>query len=241
MTRVELWTEVGAVAAAAQVLILLGAAIFAWLQVREARTLRREQTRPYVIVYLRLHPESPSVAEIVVENIGATPAKDVRVAIDPPFVSSLDRGGGGRVDTWGLIARGVAQIAPHQQLSTFADVLHSRFGDESLLSSYTVKIPYKDGRGKEKFTDTSVLDFDAFRGKHYLTPKNIGDVVDQLKKVASVLESWKGPLVSGLVVLTKDYDTAMDEVLERYREHTGSTAPSDAQVPPATQGEDPRV
>lgn len=211
------WTAVTAIAAVAQALILAIAAWFAWRQVKEAKALRGTQTRPYVIAYLRLHSESLSVVEMVVENIGATPAEDVHVEISPPFESSLDQGHPGRVSEWGLIAHGVAQIAPHQQLSTFADVLHSRFAKEDLRREYTVTITYRDSLSKEEWIDTSRLDFNAFHMMHYTTTPTLRDLVDPVKKIASTLDHWSGRLgVPGIVVLTRDYQEAVDEVLERW-------------------------
>lgn len=234
MFSADWWVAVAAIAAVVQALILAVAAVVAWKQVSEARTLRKAQTRPYVIAYLRLHTESPSFVEIVVENIGATPAESVHVEVDPPFKSSLDQGVSDRVADWGLVAKGVAQIAPHQQLSTLADVLHSRFGNDELPRKYDVTITYGDGLTHEKFTSSSVLDFDAFHGKHFISPKNLGDLVDPVKKIASVLDSWSGPPgAPGAVVLTKDYQTARDEILERWNNWgaAGSDEGGEAQVP----------
>jgi hypothetical protein len=68
-------------------LVLAAAAVFAWFQVREAQRLRKEQTRPFVLVDFDAWS---TIVEIRITNIGKTIARDVRFDFDPPLVSTHD-------------------------------------------------------------------------------------------------------------------------------------------------------
>ncbi|MFV1364100.1 hypothetical protein AAHH97_11750, partial [Mycolicibacterium elephantis] len=70
---------------ALSVLVALGAAVFAWFQVREARRTREERAQPNVVIYTELNPSVKQFIEIVVRNFGVTPAYNVKIAIDPPL------------------------------------------------------------------------------------------------------------------------------------------------------------
>ena len=87
----EWWTAgrvVGA-AAEAQLVVVGWAALYARGQVREARTLREEQARPFVMVDLERW-DQPFV-NLVVANLGKTMARNVRISFDPPLESSFDK------------------------------------------------------------------------------------------------------------------------------------------------------
>lgn len=70
------WATVG-------IYIVLG--LFAWRQVGEARKLREEQARPFVIVDF----EPGFLVYLTVENLGRTMAREVSICFDKPLESSL--------------------------------------------------------------------------------------------------------------------------------------------------------
>ena len=78
------WSQVAAWAAWATVAIYIVIGLFAWRQVREARTLREEQARPFVIVDF----EPGFLVYLTVENLGRTMARDVSIHFDKPLTSS---------------------------------------------------------------------------------------------------------------------------------------------------------
>jgi hypothetical protein len=79
------WSAVAAWAAWATVGIYVVLGLFAWTQVREARKLREEQARPFVIVDF----EAGFLVYLTVENLGRTMARDVRINFDKPLESTL--------------------------------------------------------------------------------------------------------------------------------------------------------
>jgi hypothetical protein len=82
----EWWTveRVVALATTGQLLVLVAAALYARAQVREARELRRDEARPYVVV--DLEPDRPPFMNLVVANLGRTMARNVRIETDPRWI-----------------------------------------------------------------------------------------------------------------------------------------------------------
>src|SRR6266566_5525424 len=81
------WAEVAAWAACATVVIYILIGLFAWRQVSEARKLREEQARPFVIVDF----EPGFLVYLTVENLGRTMARDVRIQFGKPLETTLER------------------------------------------------------------------------------------------------------------------------------------------------------
>lgn len=79
------WATVTAWAAWATVAVYVVLGIFAWIQVLQARRLREEQARPFVIVDF----EPGFLVYLTVENIGRTMARDVSIRFDKPLESTL--------------------------------------------------------------------------------------------------------------------------------------------------------
>src|SRR6266536_2406867 len=81
------WPAVAAWAAWATVGIYIVIGLFAWRQVHEARRLREEQARPFVIVDF----EPGFLVYLTVENLGRTMAREVTIDFDKALETTLDR------------------------------------------------------------------------------------------------------------------------------------------------------
>lgn len=238
-TWTSTWTAIGVLAQAA---ILLFAAIFAGWQVREARSLRREQMRPYVIAYLRRHEIVESLLEIVVENIGARPAKNVHFDVSPAFVSTLDQPGKELVKDWTVFSEGVAQIAPGQRLTTIADSSLGRYADGSELpTTYKVVATYRNDHWREELVDESVIDMNSFRGMRFTSHRGIHDVSRQLESIAKSLDSWNESYGHGLRVFTMSLEELESKREEEWNHHFQTRSGTGMSAEPAERnGEDGR-
>src|SRR4051794_33023986 len=67
--------QLAALATTIQAIAVLAALFFAWTQVRDARAVRRDQTRPYVSIHMERSVVSPILVSIVIQNIGQTEAR----------------------------------------------------------------------------------------------------------------------------------------------------------------------
>jgi len=163
--------EWSALAALATFVIALAAAIFAVVQILDARSLRREQTAPYVIAKLDENDASPSFIDFVVVNIGSTPAFDIRLEITPPMVRADEIPSfpfmGARP-----ITNGIKMLAPGQEIRMHFDTAIERDGKD-LPSLHTVTVAGKDSRGKELKSAVFELDADWKRNTVHAEVRNL--------------------------------------------------------------------
>ena len=82
------WTDVGTfVVLAAQLLVLVVAAVFAGCQVWEARRLREAQIRPFVVIDFEVWR---GFIELKIKNFGSTLARNIKFTFDPPVQTTFD-------------------------------------------------------------------------------------------------------------------------------------------------------
>jgi hypothetical protein len=164
--------------------LVIVAACFARGQLNEAKTLRREQLRPYVFVDLEPNPETQTYLDIVVGNCGQTGAYDVTFEFQPPLVSTLDEHAG--CDNHRPIAeqlmfdQSVLTLPPGKTLRTLFEKNADRRGSD-LPPQHRVLIRYYGtsrrvtgsnlGPRSEKdhrFEDVFLLDLRVYQDVHYL-------------------------------------------------------------------------
>src|SRR5690348_10592102 len=114
------WSAVTACAAWATVLIYIVIGLFAWRQVHEARTLREEQARPFVIVDF----EPGFLVYLTVENLGRTMARDISIHFDKPLTSSLP--GRSELDESPLFRQPIPAMPPGKKIRVLFDQFNAR-------------------------------------------------------------------------------------------------------------------
>lgn len=214
-----------AVAGVAQVGVLSAAALYARRQVREARELRSVQTRPYVIVYIELNRVARSLLDLVVENIGQTPAQNVSIKISPTLKSTMaSPPGDDRVNDWVALKEGIPYLAPSQRMTHLLDSAISRYSSD-LPRKYEVTVNYTDVPTKRKaqpasHSETYWIDVGVWFGSHYTTEYGIHDVAEQLKKAATAFDRWTEGF-DGIRVYTgaeiKERRAAFEKLVEEQR------------------------
>lgn len=181
--------------------LLAGFAVVAALltagQIKEARSLRREQARPYVVVYAEINPISGHLVDIVIANLGATGATDVRVTCDQPLERS------GRLGAEVHLPESLPFLAPGQHWRTFWDSAPDR-KEAELVERYEISTIYTDSLGVEH-TTASVLDWASVYGRTFIDEKTVHHAVKELEKIAKVLGTWPH---LGEVVKVATYDGA---------------------------------
>lgn len=200
-----------ATAVTAAVSLALGG--FAFLQLRDARQVRHEETRPYVqidfevkqhMVYLRL------------QNLGRTAARNLSFKSVPPLESSMDRGD--RHGPSRFLDRQWPSFAPGKDITSIFDSAITTLADHNARpTGYKVTASYDDSTGMH-FDDVSVLDIESYRGRHFTREKTIDDVAQALERIQESLQAMQHHR-SALVVYTKTLDEVLDEE-ERDREES---------------------
>jgi hypothetical protein len=161
--------------------LLAVAAVIAYLQVREARSLRREQARPFVTVDF---VGRSVMIMVVLKNVGPTIARNVRVTFDPPLISS-DANPHVKSVASDALEAGLPTLVPGREVRWFFDTMPARI-DGDLPLRYTATIEY-EGFDDERFSYPQILDLEPLAGALQSEP-TITDVVDRLREIRDALK-----------------------------------------------------
>ena len=171
-----------AAAAVAALIVAVIVAAFAAYQLIEARRLRNEQARPYVIVDFEF---KSIVAKIAITNIGATPATDVRITFDKPLQTVTP----GRADLnqAAVFTGPIPMIAPGRKMSVLWDSVPAMYKDGTVPLSYTATASYLDHRRK-RHVEEYVLDLTPYL-QTTAPPDGIPEIASALKKIQTDLHN----------------------------------------------------
>jgi hypothetical protein len=203
------WTAVAAWAAWATVAVYVVLGLFAWRQVREARALREEQARPFVIVDF----EAGWLVYLTVENLGRTMARNVSIKFDKPLTSSLQ--GRRELDESPLFREPIPTLPPGKKIRVLFDQFPARL-EAGLPLTYDVDVSYKGPTGKKPLKDTYRLDLGIYVGST-LPPKGIPELVTEVEKLREQIGHWRGSNLDGLLV--RNIDQRQRDKIDRRRMH----------------------
>jgi hypothetical protein len=170
-----------AIAAWVGLLLAVMAAVFAFFQFREAQRLRAEQAQPYVVIYTEPTEADPNAVDLIIKNLGATAAKDIEVAIDPPPQMSV----GGSVDDV-QVPTLIRTLVPGQAWSTFWDTTYSR-KDKGLPSHHTATVRFRDSRNHTLGPYTFDLDWDQIIGRGWIVSYGMHQLTDAVRDIRDLI------------------------------------------------------
>lgn len=187
----QLWQTI---AAWVTVGIYVFVAGFAWVQIRDSRRTRREETRPYVFVDLEA---DRSIFYFTIQNVGRTAAKNVRFSCEPPLASTLDSGGGHR----GPLTKTWPFFPPNKEVRAVFDSAIARLNSSALPFRYAVTAEYESALTNEPYRDTFVLDMDTYRGRMSIGQKSMNELVKAIEDIRNLLGTG-----DGLHIVAQDYE-----------------------------------
>jgi hypothetical protein len=184
------WVAVTAIATGATALVAVAAAIFALRQLSDARKVRIDEARPYIVVDFEDSPATPVIIDFVIKNLGRTAAYDVEMVWDPKPVESL----AGRDDEFAnvrMFREPILMIAPGRELRIFFDSRMERTPDKGLPSLYTLTVRYAASKdlGKLSFTEEFKLDLDSREGGTYVEALGIHHAAKALQDLTKAFKS----------------------------------------------------
>jgi hypothetical protein len=185
-------------------------------QLEEARDLRREQAQPYVVVYAEADSTAPHFVDVVIKNLGATGAYDLRVTCSPTLMSADPDGGAPEV----LTLPRLPFLAPGQEWRTFWDSTIER-EEANLPDRYALTATYADSSGPLPPTP-SVLDWSTFRHRTWLERKTVHHAAASIAGIETALKGW---VKSDKVIRVATYDGperdahAAEQREQRRRQH----------------------
>lgn len=169
-------------------LIVAGvAALFARHQVLEARRIREDQARPFVIVDIQPGPGAGHLLHLVVENIGTTAAQDVHITFDPPLEQSNDSGYPLAESV--LVREGIRMLPPGRCIRAFFDAGPDRLKTD-LPMRYDVTVMLKDARGRPEPPQQYVLDLGYLFGLTAIHEFGIHDAAKAITEIQKSVKRW---------------------------------------------------
>jgi hypothetical protein len=170
-----------AVAAWATFGVLAGSLWFAGKQVREARDMRREQARPFVLVDLT----TDFLIELEISNSGATVARNVQMTFSPPLASTLTQPWPWQSSS--MFTDGIPTLAPGRTHRLTFDDSAARL-DSDLPRVHRVRLTYT-GPDDYSYEDEQVLDLNVMEGTRLRADPG-AELARHLKAISSTLRRW---------------------------------------------------
>lgn len=218
---IETWDVIGTIVTA---LAFLAAAVGAWAaygQLRSTEATRLDQNRPYVLVTADNNPTAFHIIDLIVENVGAGPARDVVIKIDPPL-RRVREDADYKLAESRLFTEPIPVLPPGFKLRTFFDSAIDRNGAD-VPKSHRVTITYNDGHG-HKWTESSVLDFNLLEGLLYTETYNTHHVAAALRDMKNLLDRSKLLKGDGVHAIVETRDEYNGRLQARREEHERMTA-----------------
>jgi hypothetical protein len=187
--------ESGTLSAAAA---CVGATAAAWAALNGSRTLRRvrddsrERSRPFVVAKLRDVPYADATQSLVVQNVGASVARDLRVTFEPPIADPAGSDGNAELARYLLrrYERPISVLAPGDELDNLyysGEPGHPGYeNDLGFPETVTVRVAY-EGPDKHRYEDRFPLDVGLIRHRTYTASPGSPDEV--AKRTAKAVES----------------------------------------------------
>ncbi|HVF12699.1 MAG TPA: hypothetical protein VNA87_06400 [Actinomycetota bacterium] len=174
------WAAIGA---CATFLVYVVIGIYAVRQVGEARRLREEQARPWVVVDFDVN----FAAWVTFENIGRTLATDVRVRFDPPLTSTLPQPWSWERSS--LLRDGLPSMPPNKQWRLLFDSFPERVKVGTLPMIYDVEVEYLGATSNKPYKTHYKLDLNLDVGAGR-PPKGMAELVDTLDSIRAEMSKW---------------------------------------------------
>jgi hypothetical protein len=189
------WT---ALAAWATVIVYIGLFFYARRQVGEARRLREEQARPFVVADFEVGP--PII--LTVENLGRTLARDVTIRFDERIETTglLETNKPYDVNEVRLLRESLPVLPPGKKIRVLFDS-QKRFTSDLPLA-FGVTVSYRGPLGQKYPTDRYTLDLGMY-AETLFPPKGLPQLVQEVAKVREELGRWRSG-IRGLLVQTVD-------------------------------------
>ncbi|WP_291382621.1 hypothetical protein [Demequina sp.] len=203
---------IAAAAGAITAVIAIGAAVFAWRQVQEVRSARKQareldtkRSQPYVVVSAEPSAVTPLIIDLVVKNYGLTAAYGVTFQIDP-WPSRTGNAGAAAEDV--QLPHEIAVLAPGQEWRTFWDHSPDR-KDAGLPDRHVGTVNYL-GINDEPISQPVVLDWSVFKSRIWTERRGMHDAATALREMNTTMKKWSESAEGALAVYTRD-GVARDE------------------------------
>ncbi|QFY05349.1 hypothetical protein GBF35_00415 [Nonomuraea phyllanthi] len=150
------------------------------------RTAFTESQQPYVVVDIRASDFIPEAMNLVVENVGPTVARDVRIKFDPPLQTSMDGDHPEKLADALIFSQGIPHLPPGRKIEVLFDI-GWQFFSKDLPRQYTVTVE-ADGPYGAVEPLTYLIDLELYRKLRRLTVKTLHQQVKEIEKLRKAVE-----------------------------------------------------
>lgn len=177
-------------------------------QLALSEQIRREQSEPYVVVDICLSDHVGLVFVLVIENIGPTVARNVKISFDPPLQRWEETVPGTKyapIEQAGILADGIPLMPPGRRIEIFFDRTSKRLSS-SMPTAYVVTVD-ADGPVDRVETMTYNIDLAMYRGVNLLGVKGTHDGVKEITKLVAAGKQIARAMERASVALDADSDS----------------------------------
>jgi hypothetical protein len=192
--------------------VALATAVYAVLTaklVRETRNLREAQTEPRVEVFFRPRDEWISLIDIVVKNIGAGPAYDLRFESSAVVLNEASDALLKRLSEVNSIHSGIAYLGPGQEFSSYWTNMTEQF-EKKIEARLVVKSSFRSATG-HSYSRQHVIDLSELKGLEQIGEPPLLKIVKYVEKLQQDVQN----LASGFKKLRVDIFDSDDRDTER--------------------------
>jgi len=183
------WLGIGQLVTAIGLVLLTG--LYWW----ETRRLRKESRSPKIVVYTEHTRDKPTIIQIVIRNVGAGMAREIKFAVDTGGVAMPSRAFGieglsdpPRVMSKGPLFTGIPALGPHTERrldwGQFGGLKQS-LGDRKVYVTTT----FVDDDGKQ-YTTYGILEVDSFE-ETVADDHPLNKIARKVDEIAQTLRSRK--------------------------------------------------
>jgi hypothetical protein len=152
-------------------------AVLTWRLTSETIKMRKAQTEPQVSIYLQPCQAAFHFFDIVVRNIGAGPAYDVRFQI----LQEFDVKQGRKLSEVDFIKEGINYMPPNYSITSFLFGVLGQY-KEIIDKSLKITVSYKNSERKETI-EIIEINMSQFKGRQKLGDDPANTIAESLKKI----------------------------------------------------------
>ncbi len=202
----------GALSALFSAIVMVATVVYAVLTaalVHETRRMREVQTEPRIEVVAEPKEEYVNIITLLVRNIGAGPAYDVRFSFRG---ESSSEGEAALIDDFArsrFLVTGLKYLGPGQHMrSSYTQM--NKDHDKKISARLLVTVEYNSALGRS-YRDVLPIDFGEFKGYGHLGKPHLYAIAQSLEKI----DRHVGWLVTGFKKLGVNVYSAKDREQER--------------------------
>lgn len=144
----------------------------------EMQETRDQESAPFVVAFFDI-PYAKSLVYLVIKNLGKSVATNVTLSFEPSFQTSDV----GNLENLPLFEKGIASLAPAQEIRVFLDTTIAFFGEPGLPLTYSVEITYRGGLKDVPRIVNHTLDLSVHKGLMFVQSKDIHDLSESVEKL----------------------------------------------------------